>query len=120
MAADPLPPSERAALAERIAVEREAAVARAAALARDFQAIVEASADSVADDEHDPEGATIAFERAQVAALLASARSSLADLDDAAERLRVGEYGTCERCGHRIVGERLLARPTARTCVGCA
>lgn len=120
MPAASLPPSQRTALAERIATEREAAQARVVALSRDFDAIVAASADSVADDEHDPEGATIAFERAQVAALLASARRSAADLDEAGERLRGDVYGTCERCGNPIPSERLMARPTARTCVGCA
>lgn len=43
-----------------------------AALTRDFTALVDSTADSP-DDEHDPEGATIAFERPYSAA--ASARS---------------------------------------------
>jgi len=111
---------EGAALAERIAAEREVARARVAALARDFDEIVEASADSVADDEHDPEGATIAFERAQVAALLAAARHAVAELDEAERRRLRGEYGVCERCGERIAAERLMARPAARHCVRCS
>ncbi|MFC5983603.1 TraR/DksA C4-type zinc finger protein [Knoellia sp. GCM10027209] len=35
-------------------------------------------------------------------------------------RLEAGSYGICERCGEAIPGERLEARPVARTCVGCA
>ena len=31
-----------------------------------------------------------------------------------------GSYGTCEACGGPIPAARLEARPTARTCVGCA
>jgi DnaK suppressor protein len=31
-----------------------------------------------------------------------------------------GTYGVCEVCGARIPDGRLEARPTARTCVGCA
>ena len=79
-----------------------------------------ASRASNADDEHDPEGATIAFERQQVAALLAQARQRLADVDDALARAATGDYGTCESCGRPIAPERLAARPAARTCIDCA
>ena len=72
------------------------------------------------DDEHDPEGATIAFERAQLAGLLESAGDHLASLDDALDRLREGRYGTCEVCGRPIDPARLAARPAARTCITCA
>ncbi len=65
--------------------ERAAALASIEALTREFDAVVAASRASNADDEHDPEGATIAFERQQP-----------------------------------IAGERLAARPTARTCIHCA
>jgi DnaK suppressor protein len=101
-------------------LERERTVARITALTRDFDDIVERSSDAARDDEHDPEGATIAFERAQVSALLASARTQLADIDAAEERLRTGEHDTCAGCGGRIPEERRLARPTTRTCVTCA
>ena len=39
---------------------------RLASLTDNFNAVVAASRDTNADDEHDPEGATIAFERSQV------------------------------------------------------
>jgi RNA polymerase-binding transcription factor DksA len=81
---------------------------------------VAASADSNADDEHDPEGSTIAFERSQVGALINQARRHLAELDAAEERLRAGSYGCCESCGRPIPAARLEARPVARTCVSCA
>ena len=66
------------------------------------------------------EGATIAFERQQVAALLESTRRRLADVDAALERRASGGYGVCEVCGRQIPAERLAARPSARTCVACA
>ena len=72
------------------------------------------------DDEHDPEGATIAFERAQLAGLLEAAQDHLGDLDEALGRLREGRYGTCENCGRPIGAGRLAARPAARTCIACA
>lgn len=112
--------AERADLEALLAAERERTDARVAALERDLDDIVESSTSVSADDEHDPEGATLAFERAQVAALLAQSRSHLADLDDADSRLRDGTYGICERCGGQIGLERLKARPTARACVSCA
>ena len=69
---------------ERLTAEREQALARLASLTGDYDAVVAASRDTNADDEHDPEGATIAFERSQVGALVRQARSHLAEIDAAA------------------------------------
>ncbi len=104
----------------RLLIERVGTVKQVESLAREFDGIV-ASAELVAtDDEHDPEGHTIAFERQQIAALLRAARAHLVELDDAIARLEVGTYGTCERCRQRITHERLVALPAARTCIRCA
>jgi len=97
-----------------------AAAARLAALERDFVSSVTAADTANADDEHDPEGATIAFERQHVAALIATARERLRELSDALARLEEGTYGTCVRCGAPIGPERLAARPAASRCIGCA
>jgi DnaK suppressor protein len=110
------PDGTRAALA----AARERALARLAALEREFGGIVAAAHDAGTDDEHDPEGATLAYERQHVAALADAARTGLAEIDAALARLADGSYGTCQACGARISGERLAARPAARTCVGCA
>jgi RNA polymerase-binding transcription factor len=85
-----------------------------------LRALFEASKDANADDEHDPEGSTIAYERAQLTAVLAAARRRLGDLDDALTRLGDGTYGVCETCGREIAADRLEVRPFARTCVRCA
>ncbi|SFP51769.1 transcriptional regulator, TraR/DksA family [Geodermatophilus dictyosporus] len=106
--------------ADALGAERAAAQAQIAALTRQFDEIVAASQASNADDEHDPEGATIAFERQQVAALLAAARRRLADAEAAVRAVEGGTYGRCESCGGAIAPERLAARPTARTCITCA
>jgi len=82
--------------------------------------MVGASAGSNIDDEHDPEGSTVAFERAQVAALLDEARAHLNDLDHALTRLDAGTYGVCERCTAPIGFERLTAKPAVRSCIACA
>ncbi|MGN6241262.1 MAG: TraR/DksA family transcriptional regulator [Cellulosimicrobium cellulans] len=105
---------------ERLLVVRGAAVARLRALRAEVAGIVEASRDSNADDEHDPDGATIAFERAQVDALARDAAARVEEVDAALARLDAGTYGVCEACGQPIAAGRLEARPTARTCVGCA
>nr|WP_218859473.1 TraR/DksA C4-type zinc finger protein [Petropleomorpha daqingensis] len=89
-------------------------------LTREFDQVVAASQSSNADDEHDPEGATIAFERQQTAALLEQARRRLAEIDAALARREAGDYGVCETCGRPIGAERLAARPAARTCIDCA
>ena len=91
-----------------------------ASLTGDFDAVVAASRDTNADDEHDPEGATIAFERSQLGALVQQARRHLAEIDAAEGRLEAGTYGACERCGADIGEGRLEARPVARTCIRCA
>ena len=56
---------------------------RLANLTDDFDAIVAASRDTNADDEHDPEGATIAFERSQVSTLVRDTQHHLAEIDAA-------------------------------------
>ncbi len=100
--------------------ERRRTEDRLRSLVGDYAGIVAASADSNADDEHDPEGATIAFERAQVDAMVREARHHLEEIDAALARVADGSYGTCEVCGKPIPSGRLEARPTSRTCVGCA
>jgi DnaK suppressor protein len=103
-----------------LADERAAAQAQIEGLTREFDEVVAASRASNADDEHDPEGATIAFERQQVVALLDQARRRLADVEAAQARRETGDYGICEACGRPIAPERLAARPAARTCIDCA
>ena len=93
---------------------------RLAALTDDFNEVVAASRGTNADDEHDPEGHTIAFERSQVDALVRQARDRLAEVDAALARLDDGSYGSCERCGESIGPERLEARPETRLCIDCA
>lgn len=114
------PSHEYAEARTLLQAEREETEQRLAGLTSTFGDIVADSAGSNADDEHDPEGATIGFERSQVGALIAQARAHLAELDAAEERIREGSYGVCERCRRPIAPGRLEVRPVARTCVECA
>jgi DnaK suppressor protein len=104
----------------RLEEERGVVLRRIAALRGEHDDFVAASRDTNADDEHDPEGATIAFERSQVGALVRQARERLAELDAAGQRVADGTYGVCEMCGRPIAAGRLAARPEARTCIACA
>ncbi|MBB2922055.1 TraR/DksA C4-type zinc finger protein [Cellulomonas cellasea] len=99
---------------------RAGLVGRLRELTGAFDELVAASADSNADDEHDPEGATIAFERSQLDTIVRHVRHQLAETDAALGRVDAGTYGVCEVCGRPVPGARLEARPVARTCVGCA
>jgi RNA polymerase-binding transcription factor DksA len=86
----------------------------------ELNGIISDAVDANGDDEHDPEGSTIGYERARVTALLADARLHLGDLDEALARLDSGNYAICETCGGNIPTERLEALPGCRTCVECA
>jgi DnaK suppressor protein len=116
----PHPTMDTAATRGRLTTERTHAQERLSALEAEFRALVDAGTGTNIDDEHDPEGATIAFERAQVAALIEQARARLGDLERALSELAHDAYGRCESCGQPIAAGRLEARPQARTCIVCA
>jgi DnaK suppressor protein len=107
-------------LRQFLVVERAEMAERVAALRGDLDRLIQSSVGANVDDEHDPEGVTIAFERAQSAALLAASRQRLAGLDDAIARLAAGTYGSCQTCGQPISADRLVARPATPTCLACA
>lgn len=111
---------QRAELLRHVDAERERAAERVAALQRQWDDLVIASADAVRDDEHDPEGSTIAYERAQVGTLLDDARLQQTALERAAQRLSEPDGDACASCEAPIGFERLLARPSVTTCVDCA
>lgn len=96
------------------------AVSAIADLGGSIDALTFARQDSNSDDEHDPEGATIAFERSQSDALLQQAQQRLKDIILARARLDAGAFGICVRCGSTIAPARLTARPYASLCIECA
>ena len=108
------------AAASRIASARAEAEARFAALSAQIEALAEQQALTTHDDEHDPEGVTIGFERAQLLGLRAGARKEISALDRATSRIRAGTYGRCLNCGYVIPEARLEALPAVETCLDCA
>ncbi|TGO04434.1 TraR/DksA family transcriptional regulator [Serinibacter arcticus] len=101
----------------RLLALRDGVVSRLHALGVSRDDVVRAAQGSNLDDEHDPEGATIAFEREQLRALTTQAAARLVEIDDALARLEDGSYGTCDVCGEPIGEARLEARPTASRCI---
>ena len=97
--------------------ERRRKLALLPALRRDISSVNAARQDSNVDDEHDPEGATIAFELSQASALLEQSRRGLAQVEAALERIDAGTYGICAVCGEPIAEGRLEARPWTPYCI---
>ena len=103
--------------ADDLAAERTATQARIAALEAQVAGIVETASASSGDDEHDPEGQTIAYDRAQAAGAARARAGRPRGGRRGVRAARAGTYGVCEVCGRPIPGERLEARPAARRCV---
>lgn len=76
--------------------------------------------DADGDDEHDPEGSTVAWEGATAEASVNGVTQHLEEIEAALARLDAGWDGTCTECGQVIPAERLMARPSADRCVPCA
>ena len=96
------------------------ATARIRELEGEYDHLVESAIGANSDDEHDPDGAMLAYERQQLVALIEQSHVTRDDLVKAIAALEQGVYGLCERCGEPIGEERLEARPTALTCIRCA
>jgi DnaK suppressor protein len=103
-----------------LSAARTAAADQIAARRRELDDVIASASSTTGDDEHDPEGATIGFERAQAQAMLDEALARLGRLDAAIARAAAGDYGVCVDCGCPIGAERLAARPSAERCVDCA
>jgi len=100
--------------------ERERTAALIESLSSRLAAVLEATSDAAADDEHDPEGSTLAVERGHLVAQLERSRVRLDEIGAALDRVGAGAYGRCEDCGEPIGAERLEVLPATRQCVRCA
>lgn len=105
---------------ERLAEERERAQDRLAHLRREREEIVATVQLDPPDDEHDPDGATLAWEREQLAAMIKAQTGRIAAIDEALARVAAGTHGICEGCGEPIPALRQQVRPAATHCVDCA
>jgi RNA polymerase-binding transcription factor DksA len=105
---------------ELLTAQHAEALSLIASMRADLDAAAIARAGSNVDDEHDPEGSTGAFERAQAAGLLTHAENQLGETSAALGRLVDHSYGRCERCNQPIATARLEALPATRYCISCA
>ncbi|AFR49160.1 MULTISPECIES: TraR/DksA family transcriptional regulator [Gordonia] len=113
-------PSEDVDSRDALVAERERTAALIESLSTRLAAVLEATSDAAADDEHDPEGSTLAVERGHLVAQLERSRVRLDEIGAALDRVGSGAYGHCETCGAPIGAERLEVLPAARQCVRCA
>jgi RNA polymerase-binding transcription factor DksA len=105
---------------ELVEAEQERTTRQIESLEAIVAAIVEGSELVSTDDEHDPEGATIAYERAQAIALLRQARLDRDALEATRRQLESARRVVCSVCGRDVGLERVAALPTTDRCVGCA
>jgi DnaK suppressor protein len=104
----------------RVRAEQERTARQVESLEGVVASIVEASELTSTDDEHDPEGATIAYERAQAIALLRQARADLDALVVTRTQLESDQVVVCSVCGRSIDLERVAMLPTTSRCIRCA
>ncbi|WP_235480908.1 TraR/DksA C4-type zinc finger protein [Frondihabitans sp. Leaf304] len=117
---DPVGDHEDPAIRHRLDAIHADALALAGRLTLDISAVSEARESSNVDDEHDPEGSTIAYERSQLEAIRRSAEQRADEAAAALARLDAGTYGFCISCDLPIPAARLGARPMAALCLACA
>ena len=66
------------------------------------------------------DGTTEAVERISTTATARVLARSVADIEDALNRIEKGSYGTCVGCGQEIPSDRLAAVPSTIACVECS
>ena len=59
------------------------------------------------------------FGHARVEALRQQIDRHLIDIKKAVTRIKIGKYGTCEKCGRMIDTDRLMIKPEATLCIEC-
>ncbi|MDN5790465.1 MAG: TraR/DksA C4-type zinc finger protein [Micrococcales bacterium] len=107
---------------------RETAARSLRSLDAELAGLRAARVDAVSDDEHDPDGGTLAGEWSRMQGLRRESAQELTDIERALDRLTTDDgsgddgsgFGVCAACGRDIPLGRLRARPTATLCVECA
>ena len=105
---------------DQIRAERRRLQSLVESLTANLDDLTKAADASPPDDEHDPEGHTIAFERSQLTGRRDSYLRTIAELIAAETRLDDPQSALCEACAEPIPHERRLAVPTTTQCVECA
>ena len=59
------------------------------------------------------------FGHARIEAIKKEIDRRLIDIRKALGRIKIGHYGTCEKCGKMIDTDRLMVKPEATLCIDC-
>ena len=59
------------------------------------------------------------FGHERVSALKLEIDKALIEIRKTLTRIKIGKYGSCEKCGKMIDTDRLAIKPTATLCIGC-
>jgi DnaK suppressor protein len=105
---------------ERLLRADAEAVALLRSIGAELGALADAQRDVATDDEHDPEGSTLAWERSQADSLRRETEQRRAWIAEALHALDRGSYGICTNCGQPIAEGRLEVRPWTTLCRDCA
>ncbi|USN53663.1 MAG: TraR/DksA C4-type zinc finger protein [Candidatus Nomurabacteria bacterium] len=70
--------------------------------------------------DHDDENASEVADYATNMQVEENREELLASIEKSLTEIEQGSYGKCQSCGKEIAAERLLANPTAQTCLSCA
>lgn len=89
-------------------------------ITRTLDDVIEARNNGTADDEHDPEGATLTMEWSRISGVHSEFEAKASTIDRALARIGDGSYGLCVRRSEPIGRARLEARPAAELCIDCA
>lgn len=76
--------------------------------------------DRVNDNASSDDEAAEQLGHAQTSALKGQLDRRLVQIRKALTRIKVGNYGTCEKCGKMIDTDRLILMPEATKCASCA
>jgi len=119
-AARPITPAQRARLRVRLEHELGELLVLESQLRSQAAVALESRRDSGTDESEDPEGSNMAFEGAQVTAMLDQTTRHAREISEAMERHDSGSYGDCTNCRQPIGYGRLDARPSSAHCISCA
>ena len=71
------------------------------------------------DDNQSADSATQIIDREMTMAMIQKLQDKLDKVSNSLDRIYLGQYSTCSKCGGGITKERLEAIPTAQYCLQC-
>jgi len=107
------------ALKKALTAERERLGKEIDELDADLSESLEDSSEESPYDQHLAETAGVTLDREIDLTLEENAKTVIAQIDRALQKLEAGSYGACDKCGKPISEERLKVAPFAALCIEC-